>query len=67
MILKHSEGTARFQTNEVDRLTREHVGEIINSSADTDELIRKLTEIDFAPDHYVTHHNKSHINKPHQH
>ncbi|GAB3695577.1 depupylase/deamidase Dop [Corynebacterium nasicanis] len=67
MILKHSGGTARFQTTEVDKLTREHVGEIIDSSATTDELIAALTALDFAPDHYVTHHNKSHINKPHQH
>ncbi|MDO5511145.1 depupylase/deamidase Dop [Corynebacterium sp.] len=67
MILKHSAGTARFQTNEVDKLTREHVGDVIESAADTDELVAALTEMNYAPDTYVTHHNKSHINKPHQH
>ncbi|RSZ63473.1 proteasome accessory factor PafA2 [Corynebacterium hylobatis] len=67
MILKYSEGTARLQTGEVDKLTREHVGEIINSAENTDELLAGLAEIGFTPDHYITHHNKTHINKPHQH
>lgn len=67
MILKYSEGTARLQTNDVDKLTREHVGEIINSAENTDELLAGLAEIGIEPDHYITHHNKTHINKPHQH
>lgn len=67
MILKYSEGTARLQLNDVDKLTREHVGEIINSAENTDGLLAGLAEIGIAPDHYITHHNKAHINKPHQH
>ncbi|QGU04597.1 depupylase/deamidase Dop [Corynebacterium comes] len=67
MIIKYSDGTARLQTNDVDKFTREHVGDIINSAGNTDELLAGLAQIGLEAEHYITHHNKTDINKPHQH
>ncbi|WIM69736.1 depupylase/deamidase Dop [Corynebacterium suedekumii] len=67
MILKAGEGTARLATNDVDGMTRETVGAIIDDASTTEELLTGLQGIGVEPAHYVTHHNKNHINKPHQH
>lgn len=67
LILKFSDGTARLSLTDVDKFTEEHVGEILNSAADTDELLAKLEAIGIGAEKYITHHNKTHVNKPHEH
>ncbi|AWB81902.1 proteasome accessory factor PafA2 [Corynebacterium yudongzhengii] len=67
VILKYSEGTAKFSTPNVDEYTRKHVGDIVENAADADELVRAMHEAGLEPMYYHTHHEREHINKPHQH
>lgn len=60
MILKVGDVSARLATNDVDGLTREQVGAIIDAAGTTAELLHGLQAVGIEPNNtYVTHHNKS--------
>lgn len=67
VVLKHSAGTAKFSTNAVDGYTREQVGEIVEGANTPDELVERMHAAGLEPMYYHTHHEREHINKPHQH
>lgn len=67
VVLKYSEGTAKFTTDAVDGYTKEQVGEIVEGAQSSDELVTRMHESGLKPMYYHTHHERSHVNKPHQH
>lgn len=67
VVFKYSEGTAKFVTPKVDEYTFDHVGHIVENATTPDELVKQMDGFGLTPTYYHTHHERDHINKPHQH
>ncbi len=67
MVLKYPEGSAKISIDTVDDFGRDHIGELIDAADTTTELLSALEGIGHTPQYYRTHHNRSTINKPHEH
>ncbi|AGF72471.1 hypothetical protein A605_07345 [Corynebacterium halotolerans YIM 70093 = DSM 44683] len=67
MILRYAEGSAKIGIVTVNEFDREHVGHIIDAADTVEDLLAGLERIGIPAEHYQTHHNKQHINKPHEH